>query len=103
MRERDADLDCAAALLYESAKQCINAVGNQRGQNPGTTGGKVNVIRGIGMEVPNGIALMQNWQRADQLHIHADRGHLNADQFIEAWGQTQSFINNMLTIYHRDT
>ena len=46
---------------------------------------------------------MQNWQRADQLHIHADRGHLNADQFIEAWDQTQSFINNMLTIYHRDT
>ena len=55
MRERDADLDCAAALLYESAKQCINAVGNQRGQNPGTTGGKVNVIRGrLRLEIPHG-------------------------------------------------
>ena len=32
--ERDADLDSAGALLYESAKQCINAVANQEGINP---------------------------------------------------------------------
>ena len=30
----------AAALLYESAKQCINAVANLRGQNPGAVGAK---------------------------------------------------------------
>ena len=45
--QRDADFDCAGALLYEAAKQCINAVANQRGENPGTTGGKVNALRGI--------------------------------------------------------
>ena len=102
MRERDADLDCAAALLYESAKQCINAVGNQRGQNPGTTGGKVNVARAIATEIPHGDSLMQNWQRVDRLHIHADRGNLTSTAYAEAWEQAQAFIDAMLTIYGRD-
>ena len=62
--ERDNDTDCAGALLYESAKQCINAVANQRGRNPGTTGGKVNVVRELVREDPSGTLLMQNWQRA---------------------------------------
>ncbi|MCY4560426.1 MAG: hypothetical protein OXF79_29505 [Chloroflexi bacterium] len=100
--QRDSDADCAAALLYESAKQCINAVANQRDQNPGTTGGKVSALREITTEVPNGPTLMQNWQRADRLHIHADRGNLNPAEFAEAWEQAQAFIDTMLNIYQRD-
>ena len=79
--ERDDDTDCAGALLYESAKQCINAVANQRGRNPGTTGGKVNVVRELAREETSGTSLMQNWQRTDRLHIHADRGNLNAAEY----------------------
>ena len=100
--ERDNDADCAGALLYESAKQCINAVANQRGSNPGTTGGKVNVVRELAREEPSGVSLMQNWQRTDRLHIHADRGNLNAAEYAEAWEQAQTFIETMLTIYERD-
>ena len=41
------DPDSAGALMYEAAKQCVNAVANQRGSNPGTTGGKINALRSI--------------------------------------------------------
>ena len=102
MLQRDADTDCASALLYESAKQCVNAVANQRGQNPGTTGGKVNVVRDISAESPDGRALMQSWQHADKLHVHADRGHLLAEEFAESWEATQAFIDSMLDIYNRN-
>ena len=100
--QRDSDTDCAAALLYEAAKQCINAVANQRGENPGTIGGKVNVVRDVITEVPNGSLLIQNWQHADKLHIHADRGHLDAGEYNEAWQQAQAFITAMLAIYNRN-
>ncbi len=97
--ERDADTDCAGALLYESAKQCINAVANQRGSNPGTTGGKVNVLRRIAVEVLDSRALLPNWSHADKLHVHADRGHPVGEEFIVSWEATQEFIAAMLTIY----
>ncbi|MYC34966.1 MAG: hypothetical protein F4X64_17560 [Chloroflexi bacterium] len=100
--ERDDDTDCAGALLYESAKQCINAVANQRGRNPGTTGGKVSVVRELAQEDPSDTSLMPNWQRADRLHIHADRGNLNAIEYAEAWEQAQAFVESMLNIYARN-
>ena len=100
--QRDTDTDCAAALLYEAAKQCVNAVANQRGENPGATGGKVNVLRAVAAEIPNGPALMQGWHRADQLHVHADRGHLDDDEYDESWQQAQAFIAAMLIIYNRN-
>ena len=99
--QRDSDTDCAGALLYEAAKQCINAVANQRGENPGTTGGKVNVVREVAAEEPNGTVLFTNWQSADKLHIHADREHLTNFQYDEAWQKAQEFIDAMLTIYDR--
>ena len=37
----------AAALLYESAKQCVNAVANLNGQNPGAVGAKRAYIRNL--------------------------------------------------------
>ena len=100
--ERDNDADCAAALLYESAKQCVNAVANQRGENPGTTGGKVSIVREIATDELDAAPLFTNWQSADKLHIHADREHLTAFQYDEAWQKAQEFIDTMLTIYHRN-
>ncbi len=50
--DRDNDNDCAGALLYEAAKQCINAIANQLGGNPGTIGGKVNALRRIAQGTP---------------------------------------------------
>ena len=102
MLERDSDIDCAAALLYESAKQCINAIANQRGANPGATGGKVNVLREVAASEANGTALLENWQHADKLHIHADRGHLSGGEFDRSWQQAQAFITAMLAIYARN-
>ena len=100
--QRDADMDCAAALIYESAKQCINAIANQRGANPGTTGGKVNVVRELASSETQDSDLMENWQSADKLHIHADRGHLTDAEFHRYWEDTQAFIDSMLNIYDRN-
>ena len=99
---RDADVDCAGALLYEAAKQCINAVANQRGSNPGTIGGKVNVLRALSTGENEAHELIRYWQGADRLHIHADRGNLDAAAYANAWEQSQTFINSMLNIYARD-
>ena len=100
--DRDKDSDCAGALLYEAAKQCINAIANQLGENPGTIGGKVNVLRSIAAREPDDQALLRNWQSADKLHVHADRGNLDDAGFSVHWAQTQAFIETMLTIYHRN-
>ena len=72
------------------------------GENPGTTGGKVNALRGIAASERDSQGLMRNWQSADKLHIHADRGNLNASEYADAWEQTQAFIESMLTIYARE-
>ena len=98
---RDADTDCAAALIYESAKQYINAVANQRGSNPGTTSGKVNVVRELA-SIDHSSDLMENWQSADKLHIYADRGHLTTAEFNGYWNDAQAFIDSMLDIYNRN-
>ena len=100
---RDADTDCAGALLYESAKQCLNALANQRGSNPGTTVGKASVLQRIATEESDDPVLIRNWQEADRLHINSDRGHLSSAQFDESWQRAQAFINSMLIIYRRNT
>ncbi len=122
MLERDSDSDCAAALLYESAKQCINAIANQLGENPGATRGKVNLLRKVAASETDGASLMENWQHADKLHIHADRDHrwvrgctvrhllhihadrdrLSAGEFNRSWQQAQAFISAMLIICSRN-
>ena len=93
------DPDSAGALLYEAAKQCINAVANQRGTNPGSTGGKVNELRSIETQHTDYPNLMKRWRLADNLHIHADREFLTASQYAEAWDGARSFIDDMLSIY----
>ena len=92
--------DSAAALIYESAKQCINAIANRNGENPGATGAKRRYLESIASEPPgDGFDLEKGWQAATQLHVHADRGHLTADRFREAWQLAQTFVDDMLAIY----
>lgn len=95
-----ADPDSAGALMYEAAKQCINAVANQRGANPGTTGGKVNALRSIEAEYQNYPDLFWRWHHAERLHIHADREILTGEEFMTSWSWARSFIDDMLTIYN---
>ena len=102
LRERYSDSNSAGALLYESAKQCINAVANQRGENPATTGAKIRALQSVADEererIPN---LMANWRAAVGLHIHADRLHLSDEEFREFWNYAHVFIGDMLDIYAR--
>ena len=91
----------AAALLYEPAKQCINAVANLNGQNPGAVGAKKAYLRSLVSQPPgNRFDLMRGWEAVTQLHIHADRGHLAEGDFRDAWQAAQAFINDILAIYY---
>ena len=100
--ERDGELDAAAILLYESAKQCINAVANRKGENPRPTGAKVRFLRHMAERESSATDLPTLWRAADRLHIHADQGQLSTTAFMEAWGSAQLFIDQMLQIYARD-
>ena len=92
--------DSAGALLYEAAKQCINALANQAGQNPGSTGAKKSFLSGLASQPPvSSLDLEYGWTAASQLHIHTDRGHLEADEFRDAWVKAQAFVADMLSIY----
>ena len=77
--------DSAGALLYEAAKQCINAVSNSNGQNPGATGSKTRYLETVAAQPPgDGFDLAVGWEAAMRLHIHADRGHLSEADFRKA-------------------
>lgn len=97
--EREGDLDCAAALIYEAAKQCINAVANQQGRNPGPTGGKERFLYRLAEQYDAPPDLVLRWNYTDQLHIYADREHLSRPDFMDAWAWAQSFIDDMLGLY----
>ena len=99
LRDRDGDNDSAGILLYESAKQCINALANQQGSNPTSTGAKLRFLRSIAERETASLDLMRNWRSANLLHVHADRGFLTDDEFTEAWIEAQAFIDQMLLIY----
>ena len=95
---RNNDLDCAGALIYESAKQCINALAIQRGDNPAATGAKERFLIGFVEQnkVPPG--LVSRWKFATRLHVHADRGHLGEPDFMEHWQEARVFIDQMIRI-----
>ena len=99
--ERDNDLDSAGALLYESAKQCINALANRQGSNPASTGAKVRFLHGVAAQETANTDLALNWDFAAKLHIHADRGHLTRSRVMAALSSANIFIDQMLTIYSR--
>lgn len=92
--------DSAGALLYEAAKQCINALANQAGENPGTTGAKAAFLRRlVNQSQGSRLNLEYGWPAAIRLHIHADRGNLNEARFSDSWTEAQTFITDMLAIY----
>ena len=93
------DPDSSGALMYEAAKQCINAIANLRGVNPGSTVGKVSELRSFVEEQPGPTDLMRDWGHANKLHIHADRELLTDDEYAAAWEGARSFIDDMLAIY----
>ena len=97
--EREQDPDCAGAILYEAAKQCINALANQKGLDPLSTAAKFHFLRNLTAGEPGLPYLRQRWRAADRLHINADRGHLAAPQFMECWAQAESFIADLLELY----
>ena len=59
-----------ACLLYEAAKSCINAVANLRGENPGPTDRKVEVLGQINQSYPNPERLRNGREGASRLRIH---------------------------------
>ena len=64
MLERDRPYS-AGALLYESAKQSVNAVANQQGQNPGYTRAKTQYVRNIAEKHSNALSdLAAGWRAA---------------------------------------
>ncbi len=101
--ERDGNPYSAGALLYESAKQCINALANQQGVNPGSTGAKLRFLTDIAEQESSSPTLRQDWDAATQLHIHADQGYLDEGKFAEAWATAQAFIEEMLLLYARSS
>ena len=100
LQQRYGKPNSAGALIYESAKQCINAVANQSVQNPGATGSKTRFLESLAARpTANAFDLESGWNAAMQLHLHADRGHLEAVEFQRAWDAAQVFIDDMLAIY----
>lgn len=94
----------AAALLYESAKQSVNAVANLNGQNPGAVGAKRAYLRSLTRQYSHDqFNLIRGWEFATRLHIHAGRGHLTETLFHDTWQASQAFIDDMLTIYAGDS
>ena len=96
---QEGDKDASGALIYESAKQCINAVAGQRGVNPGTTGAKIRFLRDLAAAVTAMPNLLEHWQGASALHVNSDRLHLSESEYETAWTDAQAFIEEMLQIY----
>ena len=87
-------------LLYESAKQCLNAVANKRGRNPTHTREKMYYLGDLVDQYPDRQPVLKDgWRAALDLHLHADRGNLTENDFSEYWYSAQTFIDNMLEIY----
>ena len=91
--------EAAGELLYAAAKQCINAVANQRGVNPVSTLTKREFLIGIGEREPESATLSRDWYTVTKLHIHADQINLSPADFADAWQTAQAFITQMLEIY----
>lgn len=99
VRSQEGDRDASGALLYEAAKQCINAVASQHGVNPGPTGSKIRFLRDLVSRDTSMHNLLGHWQAASALHVNADRLHLSEPEFDNAWTDAQAFIDQMLEIY----
>ena len=91
--------DTAGALLYEAAKQGVNAVANLRGRDPQDNHAKMAEIRSIIAEGLTQSNLRRGSQGAWQLHIHADQGNLTPASFSEHFANATAFVEEMQAIY----
>ena len=96
-----ADILVAAggALLYEAAKQCVNAVANLNGRDPQANHEKMAALRAIANTHPAYPNLIKGSRTAWDLHIHADQGNLALTDLASALEQTRQFIMDMRSIY----
>ncbi|MYC30897.1 MAG: hypothetical protein F4X65_12525 [Chloroflexi bacterium] len=99
IRSHEGDKDASGALIYEAAKQCINAVASQRGTNSGPTAAKVRFLQDLAVAFTDLPKLLEHWQAASALHVNSDRLHLSESQYEVAWTDAQVFIDEMLLIY----
>lgn len=99
IQEQNGHSGSAGALLYEAAKQCINAVANQLGSNPASTGAKVRFVHNLVESGTLDNSLLDGWQGAAHLHINSDRGHLTELGFNTYWEMVEAFIGRMQAFY----
>ena len=96
-----ADILAAAggALLYEAAKQCVNAVANLTGRDPQANHEKMAALRVIANAHPTYPNLIGDSRMAWELHIHADQEHLTPRELTAYSESTRRFIMDMRIIY----
>ena len=87
------------ALLYEAAKQCVNAVANLYGRDPQANHEKMAALRIVANAHPHYPHLVRDAREAWQLHIHADQGHLTQREYAFAVACTGRFVGDMRAIY----
>ena len=93
----------AGALLYESAKQHINAVANQSGQNPQDNREKRRALNDIANSHPEYANLPRGAAAAWLLHIHADQFNLSDAEYAAHMADTTQFAAAMDAIYQRQS
>ena len=89
----------AGALLYECAKQCVDAVANLHGRDPKGNHEKMDEIYRVMADHPAYPDLLIGSTAAWYLHIHADQFDLPREEFDRNFAATTSFITEMLAIY----
>ena len=92
-------VDTAGAVLYEAAKQAVNAVANLRGRDPQDNHAKILEIRSIMADGLTPLDLLRQAHAAWQLHIHADQGNLTPASFSEHFANATAFVEEMQAIY----
>ena len=87
-----ADILVAAggALLYEAAKQCVNAVANLNGRDPRGNHEKMAALRVIANAHPAYPHLIRGSRTAWDLHIHADQGNSALPDLASGWSKPSS-------------
>ena len=97
--DADIRLASAGALLYEAAKQSVNAVANLNGRDPRTNHEKMAALRTIVDTHTTYRYLARDARSALDLHIHADQANLTPDELASALERTRRFITDLQSIY----
>ena len=97
--ERNILVASSGALLYEAAKQCLNAVANLRGRDPKGNQEKLSEINSIAADWYTRSDLVVGARSAWYLHIHADQFNLPPEEFSRNFATATDFIGEMMAIY----